>query len=84
MARMSVAYVIKPLTGSLPPDYRHVQPPSWNDKMRKKKELIPKNGICSLESVRDYNFAFLHEQAGDDADDAGEEAVNSQEQDQYE
>jgi len=56
--------------------------PISRDNMKRKKDLlIPKNGICSLESVRDHDFAFLHEQAGNDADDTNEEAVDAHQQD---
>jgi len=53
------------------------------DKMKRKKKLAVsrKTGHDLLHSVRNDRFAFLHEQAGNDADDTDEEAVDAHQQD---
>lgn len=47
----------------------------------KKKDHIPENGMRSPVSERNDRFAFFHEQAGNDADDTDEEAVDAHQQD---
>jgi hypothetical protein len=52
--------------------------------IREKEVIASQKGIHVPASERNDRFAFLHEQTGDDADDADEEEVDPEEQDQDE